>query len=98
MFDEYLSIWRNSGIIPENEDKLYIQWLSREIDERTEHIVGGGHRKSYYKAAELIVVLGAIKEERGEINGMQNLINYYKKQHFRKRAFREEIDTLAKKC
>ncbi len=98
LFDEYLSIWRNSGIIPENEDNIYIQWLSREIDERTEHVVGGGHRKSYYKAAELIVVLGAIKEERGEINGMQNLVNYYKKQHSRKRAFREEIDTLAKKC
>ncbi len=98
LFDEYLTIWRNSGIIPENENKRYIQWLSREIDERTEHVVGGGHRKSYYKAAELIVVLGAIKEERGEINGMQNLINYYKKQHSRKRAFREEIDILAKKC
>lgn len=32
-------------------------------------------------------MLGAIKEERGEINGMQNLINYYKKQHSRKRHF-----------
>lgn len=36
-------------------------------------------------------------EERGEINGMQNLIDHYKKQHSRKRAFRSEIDELAEK-
>lgn len=96
-FDEYLTIWRKSVVIPEAEKEKYVQWLRKEVDKRTESVVGGGYRKSYYKAAELIVVLGAILEERGEINGMQNLIDHYKKQHSRKRAFRSEIDELAEK-
>lgn len=95
-FDEYLTIWRNSCNMPEAEKEMYIQWLRREIDKRTEHVVGGGYRKSYYKAAELIVLLGAILEERGEAGGMCKLVDYYKKQNSRKRAFRDEIDALAK--
>lgn len=97
-FDEYLSIWRKSCDMSEEEQEKYLQWLRKEIDERTENVVGGGYRKSYYKAAELIVLLGAVLEERGEVHGMENLINHYKKQHSRKRAFRQEIDELAKWC
>lgn len=96
-FEEYLAIWRKSDNMIEDEKEKYIQWLQKEIDERTENVVGGGHRQSYYKAAELIVVLGAILEERGEVNGMQKLVDFYKKQHSRKRAFKEEIDALARK-
>lgn len=37
------------------EDKQkYLDWLSIEVDNRTENVVGGGHRHSYYKAAELM--------------------------------------------
>lgn len=95
-FNEYLSLWRKSADMSEEEKEEYIKWLQKEIDNRTENVVGGGYRKSYYKAAELIVLLGAIYEERGEVNGMYHLIDHYKKQHSRKRAFKEEIDALAK--
>lgn len=96
-FEEYLSIWRKTYNMPEEHKQKCCEWLLEEIDKRTEAVVGGGYRKSYYKAAELIVLMGEIQEERGEVNGMQKLIDYYKKQHSRKRAFKEEIDVLAKK-
>ena len=60
-----------------------------------EGVAPGGHRKSYHKAAELIVMLGEIREENGEINGMYELVEHYKRMHSRKYAFRNEIDELA---
>lgn len=95
-FDQYLSFWRKSGFMAEEDKEKYIPWLRREVDQRTKNVVGGGFRHSYYKAAELIVLLGAVLEERGEIKNRQDFVDYYKKQYSRKRAFRSEIDELAK--
>ena len=64
-FDECLSLWRNNYKIAEDHQQMILSWLQDEIDKRTEAVVGGGFRHSYYKAAELIVVLGSILEERG---------------------------------
>lgn len=94
-FDECLSLWRNNYKIAEDHQQMILSWLQDEIDKRAEAVVGGGFRHSYYKAAELIVVLGSILEERGTPDGKMNLIEHYKKLHSRKRAFRSEIDQLA---
>lgn len=96
-FSDYIRAWRMSENIPEEEKEKYIQWLKKEIDRRTEHVVGGGYRKSYFKAAKLIVLLGEILEERGEADGMRKLIEYYKKKYTRKRAFKSEIEELAQR-
>lgn len=96
-FSDYIRAWRMSENIPEEKKEKYIQWLKKEIDRRTEHVVGGGYRKSYFKAAKLVVLLGEILEERGEADGMRKLIEYYKKKHTRKRAFKSEIEELAQR-
>lgn len=96
-FSEYISIWRQSYVMPKEQEEACIKWLLEEVDKRTAEIVGGGHRKSYYKAAELIVVMGEIQEERGEAGGMRRLIDHYKSMHSRKTAFKSEIEGLAKR-
>lgn len=93
-FEEYLSLWKSAVDMSVEDKQKYLDWLSIEVDKRTENVVGGGHRHSYHKAAELIVLLGAIREERGEVNAMFKLVEHYKKLHSRKRAFRAEIDEL----
>ena len=93
-FGEYFAIWRKHFQIAEKHREIYMKWLSGEVDKRVEGVVGGGHRKSYYKAAELIVMLGALREEKGEMNGIYELVEHYKRMHSRKYAFRNEIDEL----
>lgn len=56
--------------------------------------VDGKHRQSYHKVAELIVQLGEIMEANGKINGRLHIIDYYKKLHSIKRAFKAELDML----
>lgn len=96
-YGKYMALWRATYGIAEEDKPSYIEWLLEEIDGRTTELVGGGRRNSYHKAAELIVVMGAVQEERGEINGMRKLIDHYKMLNNRKTAFKSEIEALAKK-
>ncbi len=86
--------WREKQTLTEVKYEKYMTWLKDEIDKRTEGIVGGGYRKSYYKAAVLVAALGETLESNGMINGRTIMIEYYRKVHSRKRAFKEEFELL----
>lgn len=91
--DIYLN-WREKQVLTEEQYEKYISWLKMEVDNRTEAIVGGGYRNSYYKAAILVVSLGETLESNGMINGRKLTIEHYRKAHPRKRAFKAEIELL----
>ena len=86
--------WREKQTLTEGQYEKYISWLKDEIDKRTEGVVGGGYRKSYYKAAVLVAALGETLESNGMINGRTIMIEHYRKAHSRKRAFKEEFELL----
>ena len=56
-----------------------------------EAIVGGSHRKSYWKAVKLGAALGEVEESRGKMNGKFLRVQGYLKQFSRHRAFKEEM-------
>ncbi len=91
--DKFLNWKRKINLTREQYEK-YILWLKEEVDKRTEAVVGGGYRKSYYKAAILIAALGETLESDGMTNGRAVTIEYYKKAHSRKRAFKGEFELL----
>lgn len=95
-FEQALGYWKDGYSLSEVQKSECCKWMLQEIDKRTEAVVGGGYRHSYYKAAELIVVMGEILEENGEKDGMRKLIDKYKTIHSRKRAFRQEIEELSR--
>lgn len=89
--DQFLS-WKEKVVLTNEQNEKYIEWLKEEVDKRTEAVVGGGYRKSYFKAAELIAALGETLESNGKLNGKMVLIEHYKKLHSRKRAFKAEFE------
>ena len=91
--DRFLT-WKNKFKITSQQYEKYIMWLQGEVDRRTEAVVGGGFRKSYYKAAELISELGETMESYGNIGAKQIIIEKYKKVHSTKRAFKAEFEAL----
>lgn len=91
--DRFL-IWKSKFEITSQQYEKYITWLQEEVDRRTEAVVGGGFRKSYYKAAELISALGETMESYGDIGAKQVIIEKYKKVHSTKRAFKAEFEVL----
>lgn len=86
--------WRERQTLTEVQYEKYMIWLKYKIDKRTEGVVGGGYRKSYYKAAVLVAALGETLESNGMINGRTIMIDHYRKAHSRKRAFKEELKLL----
>lgn len=94
--DHFLS-WKEKVVLTNEQYEKYAQWLEKEVDKRTEAVVGGGHRKSYYKAAILIAALGEALESNGKLHGRMALIEYYKKMYSRKSAFRAEFEMLNEK-
>ncbi|HZX20988.1 MAG TPA: hypothetical protein VFF25_01225, partial [Clostridia bacterium] len=92
-YDIFLN-WKNKQVLTKEQYEKYMEWLKDEVDKRTEAVVGGGHRKSYYKAAILVVSLGEILESNGMINGRSLTVEHCRKAHSRKRAFKAEIELL----
>lgn len=97
-FQSCFQAWKSSYVLSEEQRKKCLELLHHKVDERTKAIVGGGHRHSYGKAAELIVVMGEIDEEMGTVNGTERLAEYYRKQNSRKSAFRAELQELLQQC
>ena len=84
--------WKAKVPLKDEHYQKYRPWLEAEVNKRAEAIVGGGYRKSYYKAAVLITALGETMESNGKMNGRRALIDHYKKLYPRKRAFKGEFD------
>ena len=93
-FVDWFLKWKEKVLLTNEQYEKYIAWLKKEVDKRTEAVVGGGYRNSYYKAAVLITALGETMESNGELHGRMVMIEHYKKIHSRKRAFRAEFDML----
>src|SRR5690606_7767141 len=93
-FADRFLCWKDKVVITNDQYDKYISWLREEVDKRTQAVVGGGYRKSYHKAAELITALNETMESKGVSHGRTSLIEYYKKLHSRKRAFKAELERL----
>lgn len=93
-FEDLFDHWKETVNFTAEERVNYLTWLEQEVAERTEAIVGGGIRKSYHKAAELIVVLGDVLESNGNPHSKGKLIEHYKKVYSRKSAFKSELEEL----
>lgn len=93
-FHNLFLYWRENQTLTEGQYEKYMTWLKDETDRRTEGVVGGGYRKSYYKAAVLVAALGETLESNGMINGRTIIIEHYRKAYSRKRAFKEEFELL----
>lgn len=91
-FTEQFLGWKEKVVLRNEQYEKYIGWLKEEIDKRTEAVVGGNHRKSYYKAASLITAIGETLESNGKVHGRMVTIEHYKKMHPRKRAFKAEFE------
>jgi hypothetical protein len=93
-FSKIFLKWKRKLGITDEYYKKYVEWLKDEADKRVEAIVGGTHRKSYHKAAAIIVTLGEMLESNGELYARRDIIEHYKKIHSRKRAFKAEFEEL----
>jgi len=67
--------------------------LEKVVEDRVASIMEGNYRKSYYKAALLVVGYGEILESQ-ELGNKEEYINYYMAKYPRRSVFRAKIKEL----
>lgn len=92
--EDYLDLWKKTIKLTPEQIKFYLVWLNQEIAALTDVLVGGGNRKLYSIAAELIVLLGEVLESNGTQDGKIGLINWYKETYSNKSAFKNELNKI----
>ena len=94
--DDFFTVLKDSfqDISPEQEE-IYYSWCLSQVTKRIDSIVGEKHRKSYGKAAELLVAFTEVMILREPSQGV-NLLEKYKAKYNRHRAFIGELNTRIK--
>lgn len=91
LFWECFCKWRENTVLPEEEAGAILEKLENWVRLRTEGIVGGGRRNYYGECAAWIAALGEVKESRGEPMGKAKLMEAYRGEYPRHRAFHQEL-------
>ncbi len=81
-----------SAQLTEDEENKYLKWCTEEIGRRVDAIVGGKHRNSYYKAANLLVALAEMLANRGMKSEGAELIERYRQKYRHYHAFKKELN------
>ncbi len=90
-FWNYFQRWKRYFPMEEKERKEYLSWAEKIIYNRADAIVGGQHRNHYGDAAQLLAVVGEIKEHMGMSGAKREIFAEYKKKFPRHSAFQGEM-------
>ena len=93
-FYKLISAWRKSFRIDDNKKQEYIKWLKSETYRSADDIVENKRRKSYGRAACLIVMLEEILKDNDIEQDSSKSAYGYRQRHSTKRAFVRELDAM----
>ena len=83
--------------ISEKEQDGYYLTAEKSALKRVDAIVGEKHRKSYWKAGQLLLAIAETYWSNGEADKGQKLIDRFKEKYYRHSAFKTELQKAAKK-
>jgi hypothetical protein len=83
--------------IPGKELDEYFSTAQKVALKRVDDIVSEKHRKSYWKAAQLLFAIAEVYWSLGNIEKGQNLISHFKEKYRHHSAFKAELQSAAKK-
>jgi hypothetical protein len=95
-FRSYIKDTLEKFPIDEHNKMEYFSMAEKSAKKRIDAIVSGKHRKSYWKAAELLLAIAEVYWSHGESGKGQSLIDNFKKKYNRHSAFQRELKTAVK--
>ena len=90
-FWNYFQRWKKYFRISEKEKKSYLAWAEKIVYGRADAIVSNQHRRHYGEVAELLAVVGEIKESMEEPGAKQRIYQEYKRKFPRHSSFQAEM-------
>jgi hypothetical protein len=83
--------------IAEKDLEKYFQSAEKAARKRIDAIVSNKFRKSYWKAAQLILAIAETYWSNGELDEGQKLIDHFRGKYSRHSAFKSELKVMAAK-
>ncbi|MHB1709394.1 MAG: hypothetical protein ACYCT2_07985 [Thermoplasmataceae archaeon] len=77
-----------------DEKREYTEWCTVEIGKRVDAIVGEKHRKSYHKAAALLVAASEVLSVQMDRKAGNDFVDVYRQKYNRHSAFQQEFNTI----
>lgn len=93
MFWNYFQRWKLYFSMEQQERAVYLAWAEEIVFSRADAIVGGQHRNHYGQAAQLLAIVGEIKEGMGKSGAKQQIYAEYKRKFPRHSSFQSEMKT-----
>ena len=91
MFWSLFSEWRSSQVFTEEDTEEWLLLTEQWIEKRTAGIMDANRRNYYGECAAFIAALGEVKESRGLNRAKIRIMERYKKEYSRRRAFHQEL-------
>jgi hypothetical protein len=93
-FRDYLENVLKEYTVSDMDLDKYFKDAEKAAQKRIDTIVGGKHRKSYWKAARLILAIAETYRSNNEPDKGQRLINQFREKYSRHSAFIRELRTM----
>lgn len=91
LFWDLFCKWKKEVEIPEETAAQWLKQIERFVSTKVSTIMEFNKRHHYGECAAYIAALGEVKESLGIQNAKANLMNSYKKEYSRRRAFLQEL-------
>lgn len=91
-FWNYFQRWKRYFPMEKAEREKYLTWAEDMVYKRADAIVSGQHRSHYGEAAELLAVVGEIKEDAGIQGAGKYIYEQYKKKFPRHSSFHGKMN------
>ena len=91
LFWSLFSEWKDSLTLSHEDAEEWLQFSEQLIAKRTAGIMEANRRNYYGECAAFIAALGEVKESRGLNRAKMQIMEQYKKEYSRRRAFHQEL-------
>lgn len=90
-FWNYFQRWKRYFPMERKEREGYLAWAEKIVYSRADALVGGQHRNHYCEAAQLLAIVGEVKEGMGEHGAKGHIFAEYKCKFPRHSSFQKEM-------
>lgn len=91
LFQEMFDQWREHIEITEAEQEEWLKRVGAWLSLRVEAIMNANRRNYYGECAAFVAALGEVKESRGRIGAKADIMEDYRMNYSRRRAFHDEL-------
>ena len=96
-FTEYFKMWKAQIVLPNGIDELWLGKIYQWLELRVSAIIKANRRSCYEECAAFVAAYGEVLESRGKIGEKLRIMQQYKKDYSRRRAFHEALRTFGMK-